>query len=666
MEKQKRNPKAKSIKQKIQTSMILVIVTSLLLVGAITIVFNYTSTMDTLKQTMAETAEVTADRLEMELKATLNVVYELGCTARLSNSTYTASEKQKIVDQKVENYQMERGKIIGPDGICITDGTDYRDRDYFKASMNGETYISDILVAKTSGELSIIISAPIWQDGIPGSKVAGVVFLVPNPSFLNDIVAEIKVSNNGGCYIIDQKGSTVAHSTKAMADSQNNTIENAKTDSALSVIADMEKKMINGETGSGIYKYKGVQKIMAYAPIDGTRGWSVGINAPTKDFTKSLFQGIFVTVAIMIVFIIIGAGIAVRLGTSIGNPIKLCAERLKLLAAGDVEAPVPDIANKDETGDLAEATATIVNSLKDVIGDADYLLGQMSEGDFTVKSQKPHIYVGVFKGLIISMKKLKDRLGETLKQIQEASDQVATGSGQLSDNAQSLAEGATDQAGAVEELQATVTNVTEKVSLSTRQNQDALMQAEEVEKEAHASDKEMEEMLLAMEKINDASKQISNIIGEIEDIASQTNLLSLNASIEAARAGEAGKGFAVVADEIRHLAEDSAQSAVKTRKLVEVAVSEIENGSARTKQTSRALEKVFEGLAKIKEASEASSVSAQNQLEDIKQIEQGIEQIAVVVQSNSASAEETSATSEELSAQADTLNQLVERFKVDE
>lgn len=169
-----------------------------------------------------------------------------------------------------------------------------------------------------------------------------------------------------------------------------------------------------------------------------------------------------------------------------------------------------------------------------------------------------------------------------------------------------------------------------------------------------------------MQRISESSMKIENIISELEDIASQTNLLSLNASIEAARAGEAGKGFAVVADQIRKLAEQSAASAVSTRELIEGSIHDVEDGNKAVALVSETLDEVIKGINAIADTSKSLSESSQSQATAMEQAEQGVNQISEVVQSNSAMAQETSATSEELSAQAETLDNLVKQFKLRE
>ena len=169
-----------------------------------------------------------------------------------------------------------------------------------------------------------------------------------------------------------------------------------------------------------------------------------------------------------------------------------------------------------------------------------------------------------------------------------------------------------------------------------------------------------------MQRISESSMKIENIISELEDIASQTNLLSLNASIEAARAGEAGKGFAVVADQIRKLAEQSAASAVSTRELIEGSIHDVEEGNKAVALVSETLDEVSKGINDIADTSKSLSENSQSQATAMEQAEQGVNQISEVVQSNSAMAQETSATSEELSAQAETLDNLVRQFTLRE
>ena len=653
-----------TIRERLQKAISKLVVFSIIPLVILTVILSLSSTMRTLEDDMLVVAEISADRIKEELRVTTTIVSELGCSYQLSSPVFTQEQKQQYINQRVEAYGMVRGKLIGTNGICVYDGTDYSDRDYFKRSMQGEVVVSDPVIAKTDGKLSVIISAPVYANGDKNGDIVGVVFVVPDPEFLNDIAAAISVSKNSECYLLGETGITIAHCDSAIAQEQKNNTELSQTDRALRGIAKVEQKMMTGVTGYGTYMKGGTFTIQAYAPIEGTNGWSVAVNAPLTDFLGSTIACIVVGVIMGAVAVIFSVRRAKKIGQAIGEPVAECTERLRLLAEGDLHTPAPVIQTQDETQILAEATAALSGNLQKVIGDADYLLGEMSEGNFALTSRCAEAYVGDFQGLLESIRKLNHKLSETLNEIKTAVGQVSLGANQMADAAQGLAEGATDQAGSVEELQATITNVTEIVEKNAKALGSSYQKAMDYQQQAKTSGEEMKGLTDAMQRINDTSKQISDIIGEIEDIASQTNLLSLNAAIEAARAGEAGRGFAVVADQIRKLADDSAQSAVHTRELIETSLQEIEHGNQITDKTAEALQKVVEGIEDLANESKKAMEESKAQADAMMQIEQGIEQISTVVQNNSATAEETSATSEELSAQATNMNELTAAFQL--
>ena len=367
---------------------------------------------------------------------------------------------------------------------------------------------------------------------------------------------------------------------------------------------------------------------------------------------------IIIVVAVMVFSLTIGKKIARQI--SLG--LNAVSNRMKSFAAGDLSSDFPEFEIKDEVNDVAMVTKEMAGNLKAILGDLDYGLAAISAGNFMAKTQIPEKYVGEFISLKESLETFIDKMKETLLQIEEASAQVDAGAGQLAESATALAEGATDQAGAVQELTATIESITEIAQESASEVEQAYKEGLSYREQAEQGSKEIENLTTAMERISTSSKEVEDIIAEIEDIAAQTNLLSLNASIEAARAGEAGKGFAVVADQIGKLATDSAQSAVRTRTLIQNTLEEIESGSSTTLKTKEVLEEVVSGIEFLSNASKHASDASNSRLGTLREVEKGIEQIASVVQSNSAAAEETSATSEELSAQATNLNELTGQF----
>ena len=375
-----------------------------------------------------------------------------------------------------------------------------------------------------------------------------------------------------------------------------------------------------------------------------------------------------VTAAIVLVVGAIGGTllclITIKILTeSIVQPVSQIQEAVHKLKEGNLDIEIA-YDGKDEIGDLAVNLHEACVEINTIIKDANYLLSEMAEGNFNIATNVEESYVGDFKELILSMRKLNRQLDGTLHSIVESSEQVKFGAEQLAQSAQALAEGATEQAGAVEELTATIESVAQISEESADNAIIAATTAKTAAENAGKNREEINELTGAMNRITETSKEIENIIASIEDIASQTNLLSLNASIEAARAGEAGRGFAVVADQIGKLAADSAQSAVTTRELISKSLEEIESGNKIVENTMDAIATVLADMESFAEMASGAAESSRTQADMLQQIEAGIEQISVVVQNNSASAEETSAVSEELSAQAITLEEMVNAFRL--
>ncbi len=345
------------------------------------------------------------------------------------------------------------------------------------------------------------------------------------------------------------------------------------------------------------------------------------------------------------------------------EPVYELKEAAIKLKAGDLDVNI-NYESQDEFGELSENFRGACKQMKDIVQDAGKLLSKMADSDFDVHTTMEESYVGNFGLLIESINKLSCQLSETLRHINDSSEQVNIGAAQLSDSAQALAEGATDQAGAIQELTATietVTNISADSAVAAKGASEDAMQSVE---QSLKSSEDMNELVEAMKRITETSHEIENIIGAIEDIAAQTNLLSLNASIEAARAGEAGRGFAVVADQIGSLASDSARSAVTTRELIVKSLDEIKLGNEIAERTMEAIQGVLDSINNIAQAAQGAAEASRTQSDMLNQVESGIEQISIVVQNNSASAEETSAISEELSAQVVSLKEMVSGFNL--
>ena len=355
-----------------------------------------------------------------------------------------------------------------------------------------------------------------------------------------------------------------------------------------------------------------------------------------------------------------------KMAGNIEKPMIALADRLQTFAQGDLNSAFPERNTEDEISYMIQAAKGMAADLNLIITDAGELLGQMAEGNYAIGTKIEEKYVGQFVTLKDAMRKMNRQMNSTLQQVEEAAKQVSAGSENLAQSAQALAEGATEQAGSVEELTATITNITDAVSRTAGELQRTPEKAENYAQQADAGHTQMKSLMEEMDRINETSKKIQNIIADIEDIASQTNLLSLNAAIEAARAGESGKGFAVVANQVNVLADQSAQAAKESATLIETSVKAVEKGMVIAEQTASQLQEVAEDSQVITKEVTNIAETLETQTTEIKQINDGIEQINDVVQTNSATSEECAAASQEMSSEAENLREMIQKFKVAE
>ncbi len=564
-----------------------------------------------------------------------------------------------IADTDTENLlavwisDLDASVLTQSDGFTSEEGWDITGRGWYGCIETKQTILTEPYADSSTGKMILSAASPVLDAN---GDVLGAVGMDIALDHMTDIMSEYKIGKKGYILLLSESGTFLYHPNNDLIQKNIQDVNISKN--AINAVESGKNEFLK-------YKTDGTKKY-GYLQHAGDTGYIALSSLPSSEY--------YSTFAAMVLglLLLFAAGIALiafsirKSSASLTKPIMDLNQTAQQLAAGDLDVNL-QVTSQDEIGELGESIQKTVSRLKEYIVYIDEtaeVLAQVADGNLNISLKND--YVGEFQKIKTALLNISDSMNQVMLGINESSQHVSVGASELASASQILAEGAEQQAASIEQLTATTATVAEQVDNSRKEAEASAKATEQAAAIIEENQEKMKQMMNAMDKIQETSQQVVGIIQTIEDIASQTNLLSLNASIEAARAGEAGKGFAVVADEIGKLALESSEAANNTKELIEISMEEIRKGNDIAGSAMESLKESVLAIDHVNQMIQETAENAAVQAENMNQLRMGIEEMAHGIQDNSAASQETSATSEELATQAEMLNQMVQKFELNE
>lgn len=626
----------------------LTIIILVYIIGTEACLYSYSSTISLVEKNSRSSAKTTARDIEALLQNYKNIAKASGSDITLIGNVPNEVRVKKV-EQLAKQYGFTSGNLLNKKGVSIKDGTDFSDRDYVKAALNGKTNISDVTLSKYTNTYGISIAAPLISSG----RIIGVVYYRADVDFMNDIVKHISVGQGSYAYILDENNNVIAHKNEKYI----------MNDKYKEMIPKDIKNCISSQNGSMTCSYGGDKYICGYSKIDKTANWRVVIASPESAYNSDILRFVKKLVISDIIALIAAIIVALIIARVISRPIVRVKNLLSALAQGDLSVQLNDTKNKDELGILQNSAVSLNRMLSDMLTQSGDVLSKMAAYDLTSEDMRE--YPGKFNELAASINSIKAILSNMILNIQNSSVNVDGGSKQLAEAASMLSEGTMAQASSLQKLVTDVENVAQNINANSDKTIFVNESLGNLDSEIKDGDQKMQELSNVVRTVEEMSEDIKKIVNTIDGIAFQTNILALNASVEAARAGESGRGFAVVAQEIGTLATKSSDASKKTAELIEKCIKGIESAKEYADITSDSLAKIVSDSNNIANAFDEMSKANEIQAKNANDIRNEIENISQVVQSNTATAQQTAASTEVLSEQAEALKDMTGRFKVD-
>lgn len=649
----------KSIKQIIVFYVTSISVTLGIVLILLMIITGLFSTSSVLRDSLQVTARTAAQNFSSNLHMLADRIDNIAQENVLADQMASDNDKQLLLDNQKLRIEFVWIAVYGLSGDKM-----YGD-DTAPSSIDGTEYFQYL-----SGTDNIVIGKPeynnnIWQlsVGIPVKDQEGnsYAYLVGSYKYdlLNDVLSNINIGAGGLAYIVDNEGNIIADKNISDMGKNENLYKIYKSNKNKKIF----DSMLDFQTDANSVLLGFKQHYIAYSPIAGTN-WTLMIAAPGNDFMKILWGSVLTSIVVIIVLQFVTRGLVVKIADKISGSLSIATERLVSLSTGNLKDKVVLADNNVEAEVLTTALSKTVKCLAGYIDDITEYLGQLSAGDYSGKVKDN--FDGDFIAIKDALSYITASLNETMLHINKASLAVSSNSSETSGYARRLYDGSIEQTAALERLDGKITVITQKIDEINNNARRVKKSADIAEQRVEEGKKQMDDMLSTMDSIHNDMQEIITISHLIEEISSQTSLLSLNASIEAARAGEAGKGFAVVAQQIGLLADQTADALHKTGEIIEKVSFSIGQGMVTARDTAESFQNIKEAAEDFSDISDSMARITVEQKEAIVMVSDEVGTVLAIADTNQSLAKETDENASLSLKQAEELKQIVSAVKLKE
>ena len=556
-----------------------------------------------------------------------------------------------VLKEAAETYEFYTVALYGLDGRLvqgIDDAPEKLDGSFFALLKETDNLTTD---ASTlfQGKLGITMGMPVRENGETVLYMMGVY----KYDLLNDVISSINLGRSGMAYMVNQEGLVTGHPDQSLVLNQSSLVQLSGGN------GDAVKRVTTGETGAVEFPIGGEKMLVAFSPIRGTQ-WSLVIQIPKSDYSHFINGAMLVSILATLAGLVVSVLLILRFARSISRPVKRVTDRMVALSDGDLHTEVLPVSSGDELEVMTQTLDDTLGSINRYISDIQQVLTRVAGGDLRTGPQVD--YKGDFVLIRGSLQTITQSMNETLLGFRAAADRLTAMAEQLNGQSAQLHQASLEQNQSAEELVCEVGHVKERLADVTDSSGQTRVQTEEIARRIQSANEQMAALSSAMDNISANAQQITQIAKDIEDIAFQTGILSLNASVEAARAGAAGKGFAVVANEVKQLAEKSTRAAQSATEMVNNTKAIIQTGVVLTADTAGSLQAISDVSMQISAISDQLAAAVQGQESALTVMEERISAISAIADRNLQNAGETEQSSGSLAKEAEALQAQVQKF----